>query len=347
MGRIRRIIEGCEWEKIGDLNADDVEGFILEYQEEVDLSNRTYNHYLQAIDSFGNWLAHPKRRIVQSNPFAGIPRRNSEVDIRHARRALTPKEFASLLKAARGSEILVQCYDGETRARIYTLSYMTGLRKGEVASLTKGSFKLRGKQPTVTVQAGDSKHRRKDVLPLHPQLVAELKVWLKDLAKDDSLFPLLAKRKAYKMVQKDLELAGIPYRTDEGVADFHAVGRHTHITELLRNGASLAEAKELARHTDVRMTMKYTHIGLEDQAEALAGLPAPWQEYGRNCAVSREQNTSLGDTTCHEAGVGQNNGSPGKTGASGVVCQSDSADAESAKGWRRRELNPRPAMHPR
>jgi site-specific recombinase XerD len=72
------------------------------------------------------------------------------------------------------------------------------------------------------------------------------------------------------MVKKDLERVGIAYETEEGIADFHAAGRHTHITELLRNGASLPEAKELARHSDVSMTMRYTHIGLNDQAKAVA-----------------------------------------------------------------------------
>ena len=52
------------------------------------------------------------------------------------------------------------------------------------------------------------------------------------------------------------------------------MGRHTHITELLRNGASLVEARELARHSDIRMTMRYTHIGLDDQARAVAAIPA-------------------------------------------------------------------------
>ena len=77
------------------------------------------------------------------------------------------------------------------------------------------------------------------------------------------------------MLKQDLERAGIPYQTEEGTADFHAVGRHTHITELLRNGASLVEARELARHSDIRMTMRYTHIGLDDQARAVAAIPAP------------------------------------------------------------------------
>ena len=34
----------------------------------------------------------------------------------------------------------------------------------------------------------------------------------------------------------------------------------------LRNAARLTEAKESARHTDVKTTMRYSHIGLKDQA---------------------------------------------------------------------------------
>ena len=107
------------------------------------------------------------------------------------------------------------------------------------------------------------------------------------------------------MVKKDLEVAGIPYETPEGIADFHAAGRHTHITELLRNGATLAEARELARHTDVRQTMKYTHIGIHDQAKALSGLPLPkvpevategdWQRIGSGTGVSPCQSVSNSD----------------------------------------------------
>jgi hypothetical protein len=32
---------------------------------------------------------------------------------------------------------------------------------------------------------------------------------------------------------------------------------------------------ELARHSDVKMTMRYTHIGIGDQADALKKLPSP------------------------------------------------------------------------
>ena len=128
------------------------------------------------------------------------------------------------------------------------------------------------KNPTVTVEAACSKHRRLDVLPLHPELAVMLKVWLKGVESDAPVFPKLAKRRTWLMVRKDLERIGIAYKNEEGIADFHAAGRHTCITELLRSGASLVETKELARHSDVRMTMRYAHIGLDDQAKAVARI---------------------------------------------------------------------------
>lgn len=271
MTRVRRVVEGCGFKTLSDMDGEKVVEWLNEAREEDDLGARTYNHYLQAADAFGKWLVATKR--LPSNPVAGMERLNAETDVRHKRRALSNDEVRRLIAAARGSGVEVQGYDGETRARIYQISYLTGLRRGELASLTPASFKLDDAQPTLTVEARSSKHRRKDTLPMHPELVELVRDWITGLDLDEPLFPKLSRRKTYTMVQKDLERAGIPYETHEGLADFHAAGRHTHITGLVRSGASIMEAKELARHADIRQTAKYTHIGIEDQAEALASLP--------------------------------------------------------------------------
>lgn len=73
------------------------------------------------------------------------------------------------------SDESIQCYDGETRARIYVAAYNTGLRRAELGSLTRNSFDLDAASPTVTVEATNSKHRKKDVLPLQPEFVAEVR----------------------------------------------------------------------------------------------------------------------------------------------------------------------------
>ena len=48
-----------------------------------------------------------------------------------------------------------------------------------------------------------------------------------DLGPDDLLFPQIERKKTWLMVKKDLERVGIPYETPEGIADFHAAGRHS------------------------------------------------------------------------------------------------------------------------
>ena len=36
----------------------------------------------------------------------------------------------------------------------------------------------------------------------------------------------------------------------------------------------LASYWKLARHSDIKMTMKYTHMGIDDRAKAVRGLPS-------------------------------------------------------------------------
>jgi integrase len=106
---------------------------------------------------------------------SGLHRRNCQTDVRRKRRDLSTEEFSELLKAAKTSKESIQCFSGRQRAMIYTLSFMTGLRRAEIASLTSASFNLEGTPATVTIEARNSKHRKLDVLPLHPELVTMLR----------------------------------------------------------------------------------------------------------------------------------------------------------------------------
>jgi len=60
---------------------------------------------------------------------------------------------------------------------LYRVAVETGLRQSELRSLTRVSFALDASPPTVTVQAGCSKHRRQDVLPLRPDTGARQTGW--------------------------------------------------------------------------------------------------------------------------------------------------------------------------
>ncbi len=364
LSRIRCVVNGLNAKTLDDLSTEKVEDFLAGLAKTKDLGNRTYNHYVQALDEFCAWLVEKKRAV--SNPVIGMQRLNTEIDVRHRRRALTAEEIIKLVQSARESDEEIQCFDGETRARIYTLAYLTGLRRNEIGSLTPESFNLVTEPPTVTVEAAFSKHRRRDVIPLHPELVTLLRAWLPDYSAGTVMFPKLGKRRTWRMVKLDLKRVGIAYETADGIADFHAAGRHTHITELLRNGASLPEAKELARHSDINMTMRYTHIGINDQAKALkhlrwkpaetsaaevAGEPSPTpaaaqknengaQHISSESGVSACQSGASGDTAYDQA---RSDATP--VGDRG--CRVFSLSSSESQEWRRRELNPRPEICPR
>lgn len=340
LSRVQKVIDGCGFETLGDIREDAVQDYLYELQIEEDLGNRTYNHYVQAFDGFCNFLV-TKHRLAY-NPVPGLVRLNAEVDVRHPRRALTPAEFEKLIHSARTSGEDIQCFNGEDRARIYTISFLTGLRRKEIASLTPRSFALNAEQPTITVQAASSKHRKKDVLPLHPDLISRLKEWLAPLRPDDHVFPKLAKRRTWLMVKKDLERVGIPYQTAEGIADFHAAGRHSFITGLLTNGATLPEAKELARHADVKMTMKYTHIGMGEQAKALRNLPFQERVRSASDGVARPPDAPAVTQGSGEE-VPPETTNPGGCRGYVVLCLPVSQCDTERTEWRRRELNETPA----
>jgi integrase len=272
LGRIERVFTGCMFLKVGDVDSAKLLDFLQTQRQQKRFGHRTYNHYLQALGTLFTWCI--DQGLLKSNPVATIEKLNTEVDVRHPRRALKPDEVKALIASASKSKRSYQMQSPETRVRIYTIAYMTGLRKQELASLTPESFKLDDNPPTVTVEAKRSKHRKKDVLPLHQELVSLLRVWLKGMPSDQPLFPGLARKKLSNMVRLDLKGTDIPYRNIDGIADFHAAGRHTYITEVIKSGAPLPTAMELARHSDIKMTMRYTHISIKDQADALKNLPS-------------------------------------------------------------------------
>ena len=359
MGRIRAILLQCETSNLAELTVERVQTGITKLQEKAKFGSRTFNHYVQAVDGFCHWLVETTR--IASHPLLTLKRLNAEVDVRHKRRALDDGELWQLIESARKSGKRIQGYDGEQRARVYLLSCLTGLRRSEVASLSPQSFNLQGKEPTVTVEAACSKHRRLDVLPLHPELVGEVAKWVKGRKRDELLFPGLERKKTWLMVKKDLERVGIPYETQAGIADFHAAGRHSYVTGLLRNGATLPEAKELARHSDVKMTMKYTHIGLKDQSRALASLPSPTV----NGKSAENAGQHIGRSLCDGTGSAMSRPDSGKhsrrkkslAGTQEVAEASDATGQKKSGGgddchsppdeWRRRESNPRPEISPR
>jgi integrase len=151
--------------------------------------------------------------------------------------------------------------------------------------LTRDSFNLKGTPATVTVAALNAKNRKQDTLPLMLRLAEALRSKFKSV-------PGFPKTRAFpnmpwgtagaKMIHPDLAAAEIECaeKDEQGkkvkhgwVRDFHML-RHTFITSLSENGVHPKVAQDLARHSDINLTMSYyTHLQIDARAKALDALP--------------------------------------------------------------------------
>ncbi|RCS41245.1 hypothetical protein DTL42_22005 [Bremerella cremea] len=300
--RVKAVADSCTFTFTSDISASKVQSYLGKLRNNG-LSIETRNHYLSAFKQFCRWLVSDRR--VSESPVSHLRKENSKTDRRHDRRALSDDEFRRLIEAAETGSV-VEAVSGKDRAMIYVLAAWTGYRRAELASLTLRSFDLTGENPSVRLQAIDSKNRKGGEIPLHPVVVERLQTWLSGRTVADRnalLFPLRTEsgkhlRRTSKMMKRDLEAARkawlkeaekdkeeydrrvasdfLAYCDEDGLfADFHA-NRHTFISNLGRAGVPLATAQKLARHSDPKLTASvYTHIDVKEQAAAVCGLPAP------------------------------------------------------------------------
>src|SRR5262249_50653414 len=150
------------------------------------MSARTRDAYRNAMVSFCNWCADPTVNRLASNPFNAVPKANEKADPRRQRRAMTEPELVKLLAVARERPLLEaltvrkgprkgERYAdvrpevrarlarlGRERALIYKTLVLTGLRKGELASLTAAHLRLARPLPRLTPHPAHEAHREGD-----------------------------------------------------------------------------------------------------------------------------------------------------------------------------------------
>ena len=177
---------------------------------------------------------------------------------------------------------------GRERALIYRMMVLTGLRKGELASLTVGQLAMDAPRPYAELLAKDEKAGRGARIPLRDDLVVELREFLAakltalQAEASDALpigLPFSAPlfnvpRDFIKIFDRDLAAASIPKRDDRGrTVDLHAL-RHTFGTHLSAVGVRPRTAMAAMRHSSLDLTMNvYTDPRLLDVGAAVDALP--------------------------------------------------------------------------
>lgn len=201
--QLGRVAFDCGFRRLADLDATALERWLLA-QAANGMSAGTRNQYRGAWVGFCNWCMKTRPPRLLTNPFAKVPKADEKADPRRTRRALTEDELTRLLDVARRRPLLDrmtvhrgkrqgEVYGrlrpevqrrlerlGQERALIYKTLVLTGLRKGELASITVGQVVLDAAMPYLILNAADEKNREGSTIPLRADVAADLRQWLAD-----------------------------------------------------------------------------------------------------------------------------------------------------------------------
>ncbi|MCP4611099.1 MAG: tyrosine-type recombinase/integrase [Planctomycetes bacterium] len=260
--RVRKLIEGCGFITWRDVSKEKVNDYIESRPN--GMSQQTAHFYVQAFRRFCRWMFDAE--------YIDRPIKIRKVD--HAKnygRCFELDEFEGLLEAARtGPERYG--LTGYQRYILYLLACETGLRRGELRSLTVASVDL--KNSCVFVKGGvDGATKNKG--GAHQYFTAEtgelLRNYIKGKMPNVQLFPI--HHRSGKMVKADCEAAGIEAENHKGKLTLHSL-RHSCGSYLLAHGVRPKEVQEIMRHKTFALTMdRYGHLLDGHKREAVNKLP--------------------------------------------------------------------------
>ncbi|KLU05886.1 integrase-recombinase protein [Rhodopirellula islandica] len=296
----------CNFRTLPELSVDRLERWLSEQcNGDRDMSASLYNSYREAWLAFGNWCIGKRQNRKQThfngdkrliaNPFEGMTKLNDRADRRREARALTEAELVKLLEAARTrplihaqtiyrgknkGKLLAKVSDGRRRelkrlgrerALIYKTLVLTGLRANELRTLTVGDL-LFNEVPSIKLKHDNEKNRAGSEIALRLDLAADLRKWTQGRDRSERVFTV--PDGILKILNRDLEAAGIEKTVDDRVVHVHAL-RHSFGTHLSLAGVAPRVAQAAMRHSNISLTMgTYTDAKLLDTATAVEALPS-------------------------------------------------------------------------
>lgn len=311
-GYLLKLANECRFQRLSDLQREPVEQW-LNREAKAGRSARSRNAHRAAIVGFANWCVEMERLIVNplakvpvANEAADrrrLRRAMTEDDLVRlldvARRR--PLEEALLIRRGRRKGELVAKIRPEVRAEldllgreraiIYKTLVLTGLRKNELTSIKVGQLNLDAAIPYLELAAADEKNRTGSDIPIRADLAEDLRAWLSHKLSElqarsrergepvpdrlpADMKVLTVPAGLLRILDRDLEAAGIPKFDERGRSiDIHAL-RHTFGTLLSRGGVPLRTAQAAMRHSTPTLTANvYTDPKLLDVGGALDALP--------------------------------------------------------------------------
>ncbi len=275
--RLRKLFRECSWLTIADVSSS---GFVS-WRMKCGLSPKSRNDYLADLRHLVDWLVKSGR--LASNPLGNIERVDTSRREQY-RRAFTHDELQRLL------DVSGDC------AIPYLIAAMTGLRRKELAALRWDDIVLSDGGSYVVVRASIARNARRARLDLHPDAAAAFAFLHRD-----SSGPLVFGRRGLpevSVLKSDLAVANIPFKDGLGRRlDFHSF-RDIWATMLRRQGVDRLLVKQLMRHSDLKLTEKYTDDAQLPTAAVVQSLSGFKLKFCTLLASPTGQNQSLAVSLC-------------------------------------------------
>jgi integrase len=235
--------------KLSDITAKDLEDFKLIRLQEV--SPATVNRSLSVLRHLLN-IAKRWKKFFGENPVSivGMLEENNQVE-----RILTFEEETKLLDSAISY-----------LRPIITTALNTGMRRGEILNLRWSDVDLANN--LITVNQTNSKSKKAKKVYINPELK---KVILELRLKSAGNEYVFIDNKGNHLREIKNGFHAACRRAGIKGLRFHDL-RHTAATRMIEGGASIVAVSKALGHSDIRTTMRYTHIedSVRDAFEILA-----------------------------------------------------------------------------
>ncbi len=222
----------------------------------------TINGYRASIKAFCNWLH--RNGLIDKTPY--LPLRGDErKDRRIIRRAITWNDCQGLATAISTNGESKAGMTAEARSLLYRTAFRTLLRARALRELTPGDCHLNGQEPFLSIRSETDKTGRARCIPLPPDLTNDLRRHIVGMPIKKPIWQMPTQMA--QLLRDDLKLAGIPFSTEEGVCDFHAL-RHAGATHMARSCVALDIIAKIGGWNNLQQFFtRYGHYSVTDLAE--------------------------------------------------------------------------------
>lgn len=230
--------------KLGQLTKNDIQAYMI-YLESEKKSASTIEKIFVTINVFTRFLG--KSEVIE-----GIKRKQNQKNKQIVPESLKVNERDCLLHEVK--------QDGNLRdiAIVYTLLH-TGIRVSEICSLNRSDVEINEHNGSLIIL--DAKGNKKRVVPLSKEVRYHLKKYIESLNSTyDALF--------ISNFNKRISKRTVQYMLKKYNVNPHKL-RHTFCKELVQKGINIATVAELAGHSDVNITRRYSSLSTIDLEDAI------------------------------------------------------------------------------